>query len=79
MATPDRHNKELWELRFRRILELEIESYLFYKRLIQENGELLSRMEARDVLEKIMREELQHAKKAQELVRMIKSETAAKG
>ena len=35
------HERKLWRLRFQRVLELEEESFHFYKRLLQEKAGML--------------------------------------
>lgn len=64
--------KELWEMRFLRILDGEREAFHFYRMLLKRNQELLAEIRAQSVLEKMMRDELKHTRIALELVRLVK-------
>lgn len=65
--------KELWETRFRKILELEKDSYHFYKNLLERNKTILEGTRIKNVLEQIMHEESQHARIAHELLRLVRT------
>jgi len=63
--------KDLWHMRFQKIFELERDSFYFYKKLINNNRELLQDSEAAGLLRKIMRDELKHARAALELLHIV--------
>ena len=66
--------KELWEMRFMKILELEKESSLFYARLLRRNKTILAGVDlkAKIVLERILTDRPKRTRCASELVRLIK-------
>lgn len=64
--------KELWEMRFVRVLYGEREAFHFYRMLLKKNQELLAEIRARSVIEKMMRDELRHSRIALELVRLVR-------
>ena len=64
------HEKELWHIRFQRVLELEEESFHFYQKLLKEKSKLLEEAGVKHALEKIMRDEGRHIRIARELVRL---------
>ncbi len=64
--------KELWQIRFLRILNLEKEGFRFYRRLLKENGSLFEGTKAKSVLEQIMREELKHVRIAGALLKLLR-------
>lgn len=64
--------KELWQLRFMKILELEQASFGFYEKLLKEKSELLEETEMKPLLKKIMQEEAQHIRIARNLVRLAR-------
>lgn len=68
--------KDLWLMRFRKIYDLERDSFYFYKKLINGNAEFLQDSDARDILRKIMRDELNHARAALELLKIIENRNA---
>ena len=63
--------KELWSIRFRKIFELERDSFYFYRTLIKSNSDLLEGSEAATVLRKIMQDEVQHMRAALELIQIV--------
>jgi len=62
---------ELWETRFRKILDSERTAIAFYKRLLKENEVLLSGTKAKVLLKEILRDEKKHARIARELIRLV--------
>lgn len=64
--------KKLWEIRFQKIFDLEVESQEFYKKLLEENKEILQGTKAKTILEKIMKDEEKHAKIAKQLLELVK-------
>lgn len=71
--------KELWAIRFQRIFNLEYESFYFYKKLIRIYENLLEGSEAEQVLRKIMRDEIRHARAALELIQIVKQREVDNG
>lgn len=65
------HYKELWEARFKKVLENERQSIVFFRRLLQENGALFYGTRAQKLLKQILREEAKHARIARKLVRLV--------
>lgn len=63
--------KKLWTIRFQRILNLEYESFYFYKKLIRTYRDLLEDSEAEEILRGIMRDEARHAHAASELLEIV--------
>ncbi len=70
--------KDLWLIRFRKIYDLERDSFYFYRKLINSNTELLQDSDARNILRKIMRDELNHARAALELLKILENRNASK-
>lgn len=64
------HVRELWCIRFERVLELEQESFDFYQKLLKEKPGLLEDAGIKNTLEQIMRDEAKHIRIARELVRL---------
>lgn len=68
-----RHDeRELWRLRFQKILQLEEESFEFYKALLREKGPLLEEAGIQSILEQILHDEGKHIRIAKDLVRLIR-------
>lgn len=65
------HARELWQIRFLRILQLEQESFDFYKKLLTEKGPLLEKAGIQSVLKKILQDEGRHIRIAKDLVRLV--------
>lgn len=65
------HARELWQIRFLRILQLEQESFDFYKNLLTEKGPLLEKAGIQSILEKILQDEGRHIRIAKELIRLV--------
>jgi len=74
-----RHLKSLWEIRFSKILNQEKESYLLYKRILEEHGLLLEGTQAKESLEGILNDNLRHVRVASRLVRMVRQKKMARG
>lgn len=68
--TPE-HERELWRIRFQRILQLEEESYEFYRNLLREKAEILEQTETRSTIQQIMRDEGKHIQIAKDLLRLV--------
>jgi rubrerythrin len=68
----EEHMKKLWEIRFKKVYDLEKESELFYQKLLEENKELLEGTKAKEILEQIRHDEIKHAKIAEELLNIVK-------
>lgn len=71
--------KSLWEIRFSKILNQEKESYLLYKRILEEHGVLLEGTQAKEALEGILKDNLRHVRVASRLVRMVRQKKVARG
>ena len=71
------HYKDLWEKRFLRLLKLERDSFLFYRRLLRRNKALFEDTRAKSILERILREELRHARVARALIRLVRQKRVA--
>jgi len=63
--------KELWEIRFQKILKGEKEAIIFYKDLLEKNQPLLEGLWIQDMLEQIMHDEAKHAQIAHELLSIV--------
>jgi len=63
--------KELWEIRFQKILKGEKEAIVFYKDLLEKNQSLLEGLWVKDMLEQIMHAEVKHAQIAHELLSIV--------
>ena len=70
--------KELWRIRFEKILHEEEESFFFYKNLIEENKDILKDLKSGPILEQIMNDEKKHAKVARRLLKIIEK-TSSRG
>ena len=66
------HYRDLWEKRFKKILKLEEDSFLFYRRLLRRNEALFEGTRGRGILERMLREELRHARVARSLIHMVR-------
>lgn len=66
-----RQYKELWEIRFKKILDSEMEAIVFYRRLLKEYRLLLSGTKAVGLLKQVLRDEAKHARIARELLRFV--------
>jgi rubrerythrin len=67
---PD-HVQKLWYLRFLKVLELEEESFEFYKKLIEERSTLLEAAGIKSTLKQIMQDEGRHIRIARDLIRFV--------
>lgn len=65
------HEKELWQIRFQRILELEEESFEFYKKLLKEKSEVLEKNGIKRTIKKIMSDEGKHIRIAKDLLSIV--------
>ena len=69
-----RNERELWRLRFLKILQLEEESFEFYKKLLKEKRILLEKSGLKPLLMRILRDEGRHIRLAKDLVRLVGGE-----
>lgn len=69
----DKEFKELWEMRFQKILKLEKEGFLFYRHLLRKNKALFSGTQAKNVLQQLALDELKHAKMVRLLMKIVKN------
>ena len=69
----DKEFKELWEMRFQKILKLEKEGFLLYRHLLRGNTPLFAGTQAKNVLEQLALDELRHAKMVQLLMKIVKN------
>ncbi len=65
------HTRKLWHLRFLKVLELEQESFDFYKKLLEEKSALLEAAGIKSTLKQIMQDEGRHIKIARDLLRLV--------
>lgn len=63
--------KHLWKMRFRKIFETEKDSFQFYKSLLMKNKTLLKGTKIKLLIRQLMRDEIQHARMARQLLRMV--------
>lgn len=73
--TPE-EQKELWRIRFEKILQLEQESFDFYQKLLKEKGDLLEEAGIKSTLKQILSDEGKHIRIAKELVHLVNKERA---
>jgi len=66
--------KEIWRLRFLKILQLEEESFEFYKKLLEEKDRLLEESGAKPRLKQILRDEGRHIQIAKRLLHLAGGE-----
>lgn len=62
--------RELWRLRFQKILQLEEESHEFYQKLLKEKTALLEEAGVKSILKEILGDEARHIKIAKELLHL---------
>lgn len=65
------HERDLWRIRFLRILQLEEESFEFYQKLLKEKAGLLEQTGVASTLKQIMRDEGRHIRIAKDLLRIV--------
>lgn len=65
------HVRELWRIRFLKVLQLEEESCNFYERLLKEKSSLLEESGVGSIIKQIMHDEEKHIRIAKELVRLV--------
>jgi hypothetical protein len=70
-----RHNDllELWEIRLQRILNQERHGFMFYRRLLKHYKLYFEGSRSKEVVEKIMRDELRHVWLAKELLGLVRA------
>ena len=66
-----RHERELWQIRFQRILELEQESFEFYQKLLKEKKDILEKTCIQSTLKQIMQDEGRHMRIAKDLLKIV--------
>lgn len=69
----DREFKELWEIRFLKIVDVEKEGFLFYRQLLREHKDVFEGSEAKKILEGMARDELRHTRIARALLKMVRN------
>ena len=67
-----KHQNELWQIRFEKILELEQESFGFYQKLLKEKSALLKETGLEPLIKQIMRDEGKHIRIAKELLELTR-------
>ena len=72
------HEKELWQIRFERILQLEEESFHFYQKLLKEKADVLKTSGVDSVIKQIMRDEGRHIRIAKDLLKLVSGGPKAK-
>lgn len=65
------HEKELWQIRFQKILQLEQESFEFYQKLLKEKKEIVEKTGIASTLKEIMRDEGRHIRIARDLLKIV--------
>ena len=70
----DKIVKEVWAIRFQKIIKVEKEGFLFYRRLLRKNKVMFEGTKAKAILESMTRDELKHFRIAQELLRILKDQ-----
>lgn len=70
------HVRELWLIRFLKILEVEEDSFIFYQKLLRERAPLLEQEGIKPVIKQLMRDEEKHIQIAKELVRLAGGDAA---
>ena len=68
------HERELWQIRFGKILELERESFNFYQKLLKEKAAMLKEAGLDSTIKQIMQDEGKHIHIAKELLQMAEGE-----
>ncbi|HXV28016.1 MAG TPA: hypothetical protein VD913_03535 [bacterium] len=63
--------KELWRIRFEKILEGEEQASLFYENLLKDNQPFLKGTRLKDDLEQIKKDEIRHAEIARKLIQLV--------
>ena len=71
--------KELWELRFHKILSLERESLHFYDNLIKTNQVFFLGSKTKEIIEGIMQDEMKHERLARGLIEIINHKEVSDG
>ena len=66
-----KHEKELWQIRFQKILALEKDSFDFYGNLLEEKSALLKEAGLDSTIQQIRRDEGKHIRIAAELLRLV--------
>ena len=66
-----KHVRELWQIRFLKILELEQESFNFYQKLLKEKPALLEEAGIKPLIKQIMQDEGRHIRIAKDLLRIV--------
>ena len=64
------HVKELWRIRFGKILELEQESFHFYQKLLKEKSALLEEAGIQPLIKQILQDEGRHIRIAKDQVQL---------
>ena len=67
---------ELWEIRFRKIEDLEKDSLKFYRNILKKFDSLLKQSQSKDIIEGILKDEAKHLLIARELIEVVKRKKA---
>lgn len=68
---PDDLVKELWEIRFNKLMQSEIQSWQFYRELLEKKKELLTELNMTEVVKEIMQDEARHIELAKMLLSLV--------
>ena len=63
--------KELWNLRFQKMLVLEEQSIQDYEEILKECGKSKAASETKEKLERLITDETRHAKYVRELIKIV--------
>lgn len=77
--TESKQLKQLWLMRFEKMLELEKEALFFYSDLMKKHKLFLEGTKAKAVLESILKDEAHHTQYAAELVRIVQNKRMPHG
>ena len=62
---------ELWEMRYKKAMKLEVEALQHYKLLLRKYSHVLDGSRIKQMIRKIMRDEAQHIKIAKKLLDLV--------
>lgn len=63
----------LWEARFQQLASQEGQAYVFYRNMLKEHESLLAGTTLKKILRRLMREEAEHARIAERLLKIARS------
>lgn len=70
-----KHCKQLWEMRFQKILQGEKDAVTFYEAMLEKNESILDSVHLKEMLEEIKRDEQKHVRIANQLLQFVKQKT----